>query len=162
MSDDDWSEPQFYGSPMPVPGDATALAVVTSQPQQAEDGWSSPIYHGPRRHRPRPDQPVRINRSRSGAQLVVGEQLVAEAPAPPEAPVSDLIPLPRADSVQAPSADSIQAPDVDSVLAPDVDRIQSPTADPAAQAGHGDDRATGGRPAPGRPPPSRSGTPRPA
>jgi putative peptidoglycan lipid II flippase len=133
VSEDDWSEPQFYGSPMPVPGDATALAVVTSQPQQAEDGWSSPIYHGPRRHRPRPDQPVRINRSRGGAQLVVGEQLVAEAPAPPEAPVSDLIPLPRADSVQAPSADSIQAPDVDSVLAPDVDRIQSPTADPAAQ-----------------------------
>ncbi len=131
---DDWSEPQFYGSPMPVPGDATALAVRTSQPQQAEDGWSAPIYHGPRRHRPRPEQPIRINRDASGAQLVVGEQLIAEAPVAPEAPISDLIPLPTADSVQAPSADSVQAPDVDSVLAPDVNRIQSPTADPASQA----------------------------
>lgn len=130
---DDWSEPQFYGSPMPVPGDATALAVRTSQPQQAEDGWSPPIYHGPRRHRPRPEQPIRISRDANGAQLVVGEQLIAEAPAAPEAPISEIIPLPTADRPQAPSADSVQAPDVDSVLAPDVDRIQATTADRAVQ-----------------------------
>ena len=130
---DDWSEPQFYGSPMPVPGDATALAVRTSQPQQADDGWSAPIYHGPRRHRPRPEQPIRISRDANGAQLVVGEQLIAEAPAAAEAPISEIIPLPRADQPQAPSADSVQAPDVDSVLAPDVDRIQAATADPSVQ-----------------------------
>jgi putative peptidoglycan lipid II flippase len=80
MSEPDWSEPQIYGSPMPVPGDATALAVQTSQ---AEDGgsWSSPIYHGPRRYRPRPEHPVQVNRDSSGAQLVLdGEQVIAEAP----------------------------------------------------------------------------------
>jgi putative peptidoglycan lipid II flippase len=122
---EDWSEPQIYGSPMPVPGDATGLAIRTAQPADTEDGWSAPIYHGPRRYRPRPEQPIRISRDANGAQLVVGEQLIAEAPAAAEAPISEIIPLP--------SADSIQAPDVDSVLAPDVDRIQSPTADPAAR-----------------------------
>ncbi|MFL6161930.1 MAG: murein biosynthesis integral membrane protein MurJ [Jatrophihabitantaceae bacterium] len=106
---DDWSEPRIYGSPMPVPGDATGLAVRTAQPD-TEDGWSAPIYHGPRRYRPQPEQPIRISRGTNGAQLVVGERLVAEAPA----------------------VDGLTPPDLDSVLAPDVDRIQSPTADPAA------------------------------
>ncbi|HJQ02277.1 MAG TPA: murein biosynthesis integral membrane protein MurJ [Jatrophihabitans sp.] len=49
-----WSAPRIYGSPMPVPGDASALAVLTAQPASDEDGWSTPIYHGPRRLRPRP------------------------------------------------------------------------------------------------------------
>ena len=39
---------------MPVPGDASALAVLTAQPASDEGGWSAPIYHGPRRLRPRP------------------------------------------------------------------------------------------------------------
>jgi putative peptidoglycan lipid II flippase len=49
----DWSTPKIYGTPMPVPGDASALAVQTAQPDTG-DGWSAPIYHGPRRYRPRP------------------------------------------------------------------------------------------------------------
>jgi len=109
---DDWSEPKLYGSPLPVPGDATALAIRTAQPETA-DGWSTPIYHGPRRFRPRPEQPVRINRDASGVQLVVGEQLIDEAPAAAEAPISEIIPLPAADSVPLPDADSIQAPSAD-------------------------------------------------
>jgi len=76
---DDWSEPQFYGSPMPVPGDATALAVRTAQ--TGNDGWSAPIYHGPRRFRPRPEQPVRVSRDATGSHLVVGDERVAAAPA---------------------------------------------------------------------------------
>ncbi|UQX88540.1 murein biosynthesis integral membrane protein MurJ [Jatrophihabitans telluris] len=68
----DWSEPKIYGSPMPVPGDASSLAVAVAQSDEAdragEDGqfsdfghhlpdspWSSPTYHGPRRFRPRGD-----------------------------------------------------------------------------------------------------------
>lgn len=50
----DWSAPRIYGSPMPVPGDASALAVLTAQPATDDGGWSTPIYHGPRRLRPRP------------------------------------------------------------------------------------------------------------
>ena len=100
---EDWSEPQIYGSPMPVPGDATGLAIRTAQPADTEDGWSAPIYHGPRRFRPRPEQPIRISRDANGAQLVVGEQLVAEAPAAAEAPISEIIPLPAADSASRPA-----------------------------------------------------------
>lgn len=53
-----WSTPRIYGSPMPVPGDASALAVLTAQPAGIDDSWSAPIYHGPRRLRPRPAEPV--------------------------------------------------------------------------------------------------------
>lgn len=49
---DDWSAPKIYGTPMPLPGDGSALAVETSQPDSAGDGWSPANYHGPRRHRP--------------------------------------------------------------------------------------------------------------
>ena len=50
-----WSQPRLYGQPMPMPGDGSALAVATSEPEGADTAsWSIPIYHGPRRHRPRP------------------------------------------------------------------------------------------------------------
>ena len=49
---EDWSPPRIYGTPIPPPGDASALAVETAQPDTG-DGWSAPIYHGPRRRRPR-------------------------------------------------------------------------------------------------------------
>ena len=55
---EDWSPPRIYGTPIPPPGDASALAVETAQPDIG-DAWSAPIYHGPRRHRPRSfEQPV--------------------------------------------------------------------------------------------------------
>lgn len=50
---ENWSAPKIYGTPMPLPGDSSALAVETSQPDSAGDGWSPANYHGPRRHRPR-------------------------------------------------------------------------------------------------------------
>jgi putative peptidoglycan lipid II flippase len=49
---EDWSPPRIYGTPIPLPGDASVLAVETAQPDTG-DGWSAPIYHGPRRRRPR-------------------------------------------------------------------------------------------------------------
>lgn len=49
---DDWSTPKIYGTPIPLPGDGSALAVETAQPDSAGDGWSTPNYHGPRRRRP--------------------------------------------------------------------------------------------------------------
>jgi putative peptidoglycan lipid II flippase len=80
--DDGWSEPQLYGAPMPVPGDGTALAVRTARPPaDGEGGWSSPSYHGPRRHRPRPAEPLVVRRSAAGPQLVAAD---------PEAPPTDL------------------------------------------------------------------------
>ncbi|MCW2521735.1 MAG: conserved rane protein of unknown function [Frankiales bacterium] len=58
---DGWSSPQFYGRPIPMPGDGSALAVATAEDPDAvgfsplpAQSWSAPIYHGPRRHRPRP------------------------------------------------------------------------------------------------------------
>ena len=57
MSDDGWSEPRLYGAPLPVPGDALSLAVATAEPETATP-WSPPIYHGPRRWRPRPADDV--------------------------------------------------------------------------------------------------------
>ncbi|MDQ1751528.1 MAG: putative peptidoglycan lipid flippase [Pseudonocardiales bacterium] len=55
-ADAGWSTPKIYGSPMPVPGDGSALAVATAEADdRPHDAWSSPIYHGPRRHRPRTD-----------------------------------------------------------------------------------------------------------
>jgi putative peptidoglycan lipid II flippase len=128
---EDWSEPQIYGSPMPVPGDATGLAVRTAQPADTEDGWSAPIYHGPRRFRPRPEQPIRISRDANGAQLVVGEQLVAAAPAPAEAPISEIIPLPAADSDQALSVDSVDS--VQTADAAVLDRPGRPDVEPARE-----------------------------
>ncbi len=53
---DDWSTPKIYGTPIPLPGDGSALAVETAQPDSAGDGWSTPNYHGPRRRR-RPSAP---------------------------------------------------------------------------------------------------------
>lgn len=52
MTEDDWSPPRIYGTPIPLPGDSSVLAVETAQPDTG-DAWSAPIYHGPRRHRPR-------------------------------------------------------------------------------------------------------------
>ncbi len=52
MTEEDWSPPRIYGTPIPLPGDASALAVETAQPDTG-DAWSAPIYHGPRRRRPR-------------------------------------------------------------------------------------------------------------
>ena len=57
---EDWSPPRIYGTPIPPPGDASALAVETAQPDTG-DGWSAPIYHGPRRRRPRSfEQPAGV------------------------------------------------------------------------------------------------------
>lgn len=50
--EDGWSPPRIYGTPIPLPSDASALAVETAQPDTG-DAWSAPIYHGPRRRRPR-------------------------------------------------------------------------------------------------------------
>jgi hypothetical protein len=57
MTEDGWSEPRLYGAPLPVPGDALSLAVATAEPETATP-WSPPIYHGPRRWRPRPADEV--------------------------------------------------------------------------------------------------------
>ncbi|MEO6702975.1 MAG: murein biosynthesis integral membrane protein MurJ [Jatrophihabitantaceae bacterium] len=82
MSNDpgsDWSAPQIYGTPMPVPGDASALAVLTAQPDPG-DGWSAPIYHGPRRYRPRPEDRTQVGEP--GALTELAEPPVADqAPA---------------------------------------------------------------------------------
>ena len=52
--DEGWSSPRIYGTPMPVPGDASSLAVATAEGGPGEHvSWSSPSYHGPRRFRPR-------------------------------------------------------------------------------------------------------------
>lgn len=80
-TDEGWSQPQLYGSPMPVPGDAMQLAVETAS-GHARDTWSTPIYHGPRRFRPRPQGSVRVARDEQGAQLVV-EAPPGEAAADP-------------------------------------------------------------------------------
>ncbi|HEX4727068.1 MAG TPA: murein biosynthesis integral membrane protein MurJ, partial [Jatrophihabitans sp.] len=81
-SDSEWSTPRIYGSPMPVPGDASALAVRTAQPAGIDDSWSAPIYHGPRRLRPRPVE--------AGAEAPVepetSDQVPAQAKAEPVAP----------------------------------------------------------------------------
>ncbi|MGX7682073.1 murein biosynthesis integral membrane protein MurJ [Jatrophihabitans sp. DSM 45814] len=54
--DGGWSAPRIYGAPMPVPGDGSSLAVATAQADgRVHEAWSPPIYHGPRRHRPRTD-----------------------------------------------------------------------------------------------------------
>ncbi|MDQ2957726.1 MAG: murein biosynthesis integral membrane protein MurJ [Actinomycetota bacterium] len=53
--DEDWSTPRIHGTPMPVPGDGSALAVQTAQPDTG-NGWSPPIYHGPRRYRPQSER----------------------------------------------------------------------------------------------------------
>ncbi|MEO7263181.1 MAG: murein biosynthesis integral membrane protein MurJ [Jatrophihabitantaceae bacterium] len=58
MTEQDWSPPRIYGTPIPLPGDGSALAVETAQPDTG-NAWSPPIYHGPRRLRPRSfEQPV--------------------------------------------------------------------------------------------------------
>ncbi len=92
----DWSEPKIYGSPMPVPGDSSSLAVQTVQAPTA-DGWSSTIYHGPRRFRPHPET-VRVGRGglvvetdepRTAGPGTVGPDV--EAPAPEEANAPSLL-----------------------------------------------------------------------
>ncbi len=60
VTEDGWSTPQIYGTPMPVPGDGSMLAVATAEERGTEvRAWSAPTYHGPRRHRPRSgEEPV--------------------------------------------------------------------------------------------------------
>ena len=110
---DDWSEPKLYGSPMPVPGDATALAIRTATPP--DEGWSVPIYHGPRRFRPRPEQPVRISRDATGTQLVVGDAAVAQLPAD-QLDLTGLTEPPA--STELDSAPGV--PEIDSELSPEL------------------------------------------
>jgi putative peptidoglycan lipid II flippase len=58
-AEDGWSTPSLYGSPLPVPGDSSLLAVTTSSATAGDEhAWSTPIYHGPRRHRPRQHKPA--------------------------------------------------------------------------------------------------------
>lgn len=78
---EDWSEPKIYGSPMPVPGDSSALAVQTAQSAGSE-AWSAPIYHGPRRFRPRPEHALRVDRDQGQlvAEAVATEHAVATEP----------------------------------------------------------------------------------
>jgi putative peptidoglycan lipid II flippase len=97
MSEDDWSPPRIYGTPIPLPGDASALAVETAQPDTG-DGWSAPIYHGPRRRRPRSfDQPA-------GTLVQPGGAASASAPAetPAHAPAG-AAPAPTAALAPAPA-----------------------------------------------------------
>jgi putative peptidoglycan lipid II flippase len=60
--DDGWSSPQLYGSPIPMPSDGPSFAVAAAEgaanfvpvgARSDSEPWSPPIYHGPRRHRPR-------------------------------------------------------------------------------------------------------------
>jgi putative peptidoglycan lipid II flippase len=84
---EDWSPPRIYGTPIPLPGDGSVLAVETAQPDTG-DGWSSPIYHGPRRRRPRSfEQPP------SDGSPPPGPAVPAEAGAPAR-PAADAPPLP--------------------------------------------------------------------
>jgi putative peptidoglycan lipid II flippase len=92
--DDGWSSPKIYGSPMPVPGDGSALAVATAT--EHDNAWSTPIYHGPRRRRPRTISP----------DHVASEPGQAAMSAPAEAPVA-------ADGVEsAPAEASVGSDDV--------------------------------------------------
>jgi putative peptidoglycan lipid II flippase len=92
LLDDDWSQPRIYGTPMPVPGDASALAVQTAQPDTSAGSWSAPIYHGPRRYRPRTES----------VQATIGAEPVPTS----QAPVDQAQP----DQAQAPSIEETQAP----------------------------------------------------
>jgi len=69
-SEDGWSSQRLYGAPLPLPGDASGLAVETAQPDTG-DAWSAPIYHGPRRHRPRSFEPAAAGGSNGTAGTVV-------------------------------------------------------------------------------------------
>lgn len=69
---DGWSTPRIYGNPMPVPGDASLLAVTTARESDHAAGelapsWSTPIYHGPRRHRPRHEPAERAGEAAESA-----------------------------------------------------------------------------------------------
>jgi putative peptidoglycan lipid II flippase len=89
MTDDGWSEPRLYGAPLPVPGDALSLAVATAEPETATP-WSPPIYHGPRRWRPRPADEVAQYGPITEADSA--PSLLGEAASPPaEAPAPDLL-----------------------------------------------------------------------
>jgi putative peptidoglycan lipid II flippase len=89
MTDDGWSEPRLYGAPLPVPGDALSLAVATAEPETATP-WSPPIYHGPRRWRPRPADDVVPYGPTPEADSA--PSLPGEATSPPaEAPAPDLL-----------------------------------------------------------------------
>ncbi|HEX2904957.1 MAG TPA: murein biosynthesis integral membrane protein MurJ [Jatrophihabitans sp.] len=84
---DGWSEPRIYGSPMPVPGDSSVLAVQTAQSSSSE-AWSTPIYHGPRRFRPRPEHALRVDPGSARlvaepAESATGTESPAELPQRP-------------------------------------------------------------------------------
>ena len=106
LLDEDWSQPRIYGSPMPVPGDASALAVRTAQPDPAADSWSAPIYHGPRRYRPRTES----------LQATVGTEQAQPGTeqSPADGPLTDQPLTGRSltdqDPAQQPSIEEAQAP----------------------------------------------------
>jgi putative peptidoglycan lipid II flippase len=119
---EDWSPPRIYGTPIPLPGDASALAVETAQPDTG-DAWSAPIYHGPRRHRPRsfgepagqPDGsgPPDGTTAPAGTTGLPGTAAPAQngagAPAPPATPPATLEAPAGAGSPAEPGQEAAQA-----------------------------------------------------
>ena len=121
---EDWSPPRIYGTPIPLPGDGSALAVETAQPDTG-DAWSAPIYHGPRRRRPRSfEQPAGATALASqGSATTAPPRAEPDAPAASSDPAADdragpsrpADPDAQTPATQAPDA---QAPDEDEPVAP--------------------------------------------
>lgn len=100
-ADDGWSTPRIYGSPMPVPGDASMLAVRTAQPAGIDDSWSAPIYHGPRRLRPRSVEPVGTGAAPGAGAAVGTEPAIAAEPGTPDQRGPATLDRARADQARA-------------------------------------------------------------
>jgi len=112
---EDWSPPRIYGTPIPLPGDASVLAVETAQPDTG-DGWSAPIYHGPRRRRPRSfEQPAAPARP-AADHPAPPATLEALDPAAPGAVHPDQD-LPAAEAAEAAAAEAADEPAAPSLLA---------------------------------------------
>lgn len=122
MTEDGWSPPKIYGTPIPLPSDASALAVETAQPDTG-DAWSAPIYHGPRRRRPRSfEQPAERP---VGAGAATGPRGSATA-APPRAEPPGTGPSEKEPSagLDAPATD---APATDAPAQPPQDELVEPS-----------------------------------
>jgi putative peptidoglycan lipid II flippase len=79
---------------MPMPGDGSALAVATAEDGGASvDSWSVPIYHGPRRHRPRPADDASLGAPEAEdadhTRLAADEPLAADGTPPSEAALDE-------------------------------------------------------------------------
>jgi putative peptidoglycan lipid II flippase len=108
-TDDGWSSPSIYGAPLPVPGDGSALAVATAEPESAT-AWSAPIYHGPRRHRPR----TSVQPQPAGEPEAVGPDA---QPHPSGLSTEDAETARGAETAGEPAAASIEEPEAPSLMA---------------------------------------------